>query len=149
MLYSSLQKALKDELGKIVRKNGEIKTYIIGKDPDVKSVRNFVSLDTRSREIRNKPKAQSSKLKAVANVVIRKYQSSGGVEYFISFEDELGYIYGFTRLLLPTQGRGTSDKIKGIGDDIAMIRELHVYGQMEGLKDGKIKKEKNGKSQHK
>jgi len=24
-----------------------------------------------------------------------------GQEYFISFEDELGYLYGFTRLLLP------------------------------------------------
>ena len=53
-LYSSLQKALKDELGKIIRKNDEIQTLIIGKDPDVKSFRNFVSLDTRSREIRNK-----------------------------------------------------------------------------------------------
>lgn len=74
---------------------------------------------------------------------MRKYQSSGGVEYFISFEDELGYIYGFTRLLLPTQGRGTRKKMKGIGDDIAMIRELHVYGQMEGLKDRKMEEKKN------
>jgi len=32
---------------------------------------------------------------------------------------------------LPTQGQGVTDKVKGIGDDIAMIRELHVYGQVE------------------
>lgn len=102
-LYTSLQKALKDELGKIIRKNEEIQTYIIGKQPDVKSFRNFVSLDTRSREIRNKPKAESWKLKPIVNIVIRKYISSGGIEYFISCEDELGYLYGFTRLLLPSE----------------------------------------------
>jgi hypothetical protein len=64
-IYSSQQKALKDELGKIgkyqsvgngrdrsLQKN--IQTYIIGKDPDIKTFRNFVSLDTRSREIRHK-----------------------------------------------------------------------------------------------
>jgi histone acetyltransferase (RNA polymerase elongator complex component) len=82
-----------------VRKNDEIQTCIIGKDPDVKSFRNFVSLDTRSREIRH----QESKSKETANIIIRKYLSSGGVEYFISCEDQLGYLYGFTRLLLPTE----------------------------------------------
>lgn len=146
--YSSLQKAFKDEAGKMLRKNGEIKTYIIWKQPDIKSVRNFVSLDTRSREIRNKVQGPRSQV-PVHNLVMRKYQSSEGVEYFISFEDELWYLYGFTRLLLPTQGRGTREKMKGIGDDIAMIRELHVYGQMEGLKDRKMEEKKNWKSQHK
>ena len=64
-LYSSLQKALKDELEKSIRfqsvGNGRdrslqqnIQTYIVRKHPDVKSFRNFVSLDTRSREIRHK-----------------------------------------------------------------------------------------------
>jgi histone acetyltransferase (RNA polymerase elongator complex component) len=86
-------------------------------------------LDTRSREIRNKLKAESSKLKAIVNLVIRKYLSSGGVEYFISCEDQLGYLYGFTRLLLPTKGQGV--RIKGLGNDTAIIRELHVYGQVE------------------
>jgi len=43
------------------------------------------------------------KSKETANIVIRKYLSSGGVEYFISCEDHLGYLYGFTRLLLPTE----------------------------------------------
>ncbi|HMS91690.1 MAG TPA: radical SAM protein, partial [Candidatus Absconditabacterales bacterium] len=107
--YSSLQKAFKDETGKMLRKNGEIKTYIIGKQPDIKSVRNFVSLDTRSREIRNKVQGPRSQV-PVHNLVMRKYQSSEGVEYFISFEDELGYLYGFTRLLLPIQVLGTSKK---------------------------------------
>ncbi|MBR4633534.1 hypothetical protein IKO50_00830 [bacterium] len=36
------------------------------------------------------------------NLVLRRYKSSAGQECFISFEDELGYLYGFTRLLLPS-----------------------------------------------
>ncbi|MFA7298366.1 MAG: tRNA uridine(34) 5-carboxymethylaminomethyl modification radical SAM/GNAT enzyme Elp3 [Candidatus Absconditabacterales bacterium] len=139
-LFTSPQKALKDELGKIVRKNDEIQTFIIGKDPDIKSFRNFVSLDTRSREIRH----QDMKSKETANIVIRKYLSSGGVEYFISCEDHLGYLYGFTRLLLPTEINVID--IPGLGKSTAIIRELHVYGQMEGL-EKKLKK--NIKTQHK
>jgi len=38
------------------RKCNNNATYIIGKKPDLESLRNFVSLDTRSREIRNKIK---------------------------------------------------------------------------------------------
>jgi histone acetyltransferase (RNA polymerase elongator complex component) len=92
-----------------------------------------VSLDTRSREIRNKgqgtrDKITSSKSQIPSpNIIIRKYKSSGGVEYFISFEDQLGYLYGFTRLLLPTD----PVDVKGLGSDTAIIRELHVYGQVE------------------
>lgn len=131
MLYPSLQKALKDELGKIIRKNEEIQTYIIGKQPDVKSFRNFVSLDTRSREIRNKPKAESWKFKSIVNIVIRKYISSGGIEYFISCEDELGYLYGFTRLLLSSE-KNIID-IAWLWSATAIIRELHIYGQVKWL----------------
>ena len=81
----------------------------------------------------------------MANLIIRKYLSSGVVEYFISFEDQLGYLYGFTRLLLSTD----PVEVKGLGNDTAIIRELHVYGQVEGLKDGKMKRLKDEKIQHK
>jgi histone acetyltransferase (RNA polymerase elongator complex component) len=75
--------------------------------------RNFISLDTRSREVRNKPQDVNKELQPLAqdvvgsqppalNVVVRTYQSSVGQEYFISYEDELGYLYGFVRLLLPS-----------------------------------------------
>lgn len=136
-LYSSLQKALKDELEKTVRKSEEMQTYIVWKDPDVTSFRNFVSLDTRSREIRHK----TIKTKKPANSIIRKYISSGGVEYFISFEDELWYLYGFTRLLLPTD----TVELKWLGKNTAIIRELHIYGQVEWLAE----KKKSDKVQHK
>ncbi len=146
-LYSSLQKAFKDDQGKAVLKNGDIQTSIIGKQPDLSQFRNFMSLDTRSREIRNRIETlkNGKKEKWMANLIIRKYLSSGGVEYFISFEDQLGYLYGFTRLLLSTD----PVEVKGLGNDTAIIRELHVYGQVEGLKDGKMKRLKDEKIQHK
>ncbi len=144
-LYTSLQKALKEELGKIVRKNDEIQTIIVGKQPDVKSFRNFVSLDTRSREIRNRMKNEKWKMKNEwTNLIIRKYMSSGGVEYFISCEDQLGYLYGFTRLLLPNEK--DTIQIPWLGKQTAIIRELHVYGQMEWLEK---KKKNSDKVQHK
>ncbi|EKD24677.1 MAG: hypothetical protein ACD_80C00174G0027 [uncultured bacterium (gcode 4)] len=150
-LYSSIQKALKDELTKHIKKNENIQTYIIGKEPDLKSFRNFVSLDTRSREIRNKIETlkdgKVEKWKNIANLIIRKYQSSGGVEYFISFEDELGYLYGFTRLLLPSETHAIN--VPWLGKLTAIIRELHVYGQVEWIKNWKMEKLKDGKVQHK
>ncbi len=142
-IYSSQQKALKDELGKIIKKDNEIQTFIIGKDPDMKSFRIFVSLDTRSREIRH----QDVKSKETANIIIRKYISSGGVEYFISCEDQLGYLYWFTRLLLPNEK--DTIQIPWLGKSTAIIRELHIYGQMEWLKNEKTEKWKDCKSQHK
>ncbi|MDR3169158.1 MAG: radical SAM protein [Candidatus Peribacteria bacterium] len=74
-----------------------IQTEIIGEKPDLTSYRHFVSLDTRSREVRNKTEQTQA-----LNLIVRRYQSSVGSEFFISYEDELGYLYGFTRLLLPT-----------------------------------------------
>ncbi len=148
-LFTSPQKALKDELEKVDTNPNEIQTYIIGKHPDVTSFRNFVSLDTRSREIRHKI-VNSEKWTVKSewiNIIIRKYLSSGGVEYFISCEDQLGYIYGFTRLLLPNEKDTIT--LPWLGKQTAMIRELHVYGQMEGLKDKKTATLKNWKSQHK
>ncbi|PID34698.1 MAG: hypothetical protein CR971_01915 [candidate division SR1 bacterium] len=116
----------------------ETKTYIIGDaQPDFEQYRNFVSLDTRSREIRNRkntppPNPLPSKERGNpqgVNTVIRMYKSSVGTEFFISKEDELGYLYGFTRLLLPDDDKVITD-LEGIGKDIAMIRELHIYGQL-------------------
>ena len=72
---------------------------ILGEKPDLEKYRYFVSLDTRSREMRNKTEETQH-----LNLVVRSYLSSVGNEFFISFEDELGYLYGFTRLLLPREG---------------------------------------------
>jgi elongator complex protein 3 len=105
-----MQKALDGSL--VLRKKlyGRLGGAFDGEKP-----RNFVCLDTRSREMRHAQTPKSPSL------FIRKYESSVGEEYFISFEDKLGYLYGFCRLLC---------------GPIAMIRELHVYGNVEGLKVG-------------
>ncbi|MCK9467071.1 MAG: radical SAM protein [Candidatus Absconditabacterales bacterium] len=113
--------------------NGNINTYIIGQDPDLETYRKFVCLDTRSREIRHKPKFKNSQEKDSVNLIIRQYESSAGIEYFLSFEDLQGYIYGFTRLLLPKESE-TIDW-EGLGKQTALIRELHIYGQLASLKE--------------
>lgn len=106
---------LDDKIETIVMWNGEL---------DNESMREFVSLDTRSREITH------AKDKAGKNIltVIRKYNSSNGIEMFISIEDELGYLYGFGRLCLPKAWWISS--IEWLGESTAMIRELHVYGKL-------------------
>lgn len=124
----------------------EINTFIIWYAPDTKSYRDFVSLDTRSREIRNKLKVKIEKLKEVeqVNLIVREYISSVWIEYFISFEDIKWYLYGFTRLLLPKKGN-TIDR-EWLWSNTALIRELHVYWQLASLKDNE---KTQNKKQHK
>jgi ELP3 family radical SAM enzyme/protein acetyltransferase len=108
----------------ISHEDGTIDTWIVGVQPNISSMRHFVSLDTRAREMRHRTEWEPQ----AAQMVVRRYHSSMGDEYFISFEDELGYIYGFTRLLVPTAGKTL--EYPGLWAWTAMIRELHVYGQM-------------------
>ena len=104
------------------------KSQIIWTQPDLESFRNFVCLDTRSREVRNRiEKKKSDSL----NLVLRWYKSSVGQECFISFEDELGYLYWFTRLLLPNEDSVVW--IQWLEKLTAIIRELHVYGELQKI----------------
>lgn len=108
----------------------ESEVEIIWKKPDLESFRNFVCSDTRSREVRNRvEKRKSDDL----NLVLRWYKSSAGQECFISFEDELGYLYGFTRLLLPNDD--CMVWIQWLEKWTAIIRELHVYGEVQKIWD--------------
>jgi len=51
------------------------------------------------------------------------YESGGGTEHFISFEDrEKDLLVGFCRLRFP------NDPVRRELDDAAIVRELHVYG---------------------
>lgn len=111
----------------------EIKTTIIGQKPDLESYRNFVCLDTRSREIRNRDEKWKKNVETQPNLVIRQYDSSVWREFFISFEDLQGYIYGFTRLLLPDPDKTVERE--WLWKDTALIRELHIYGQLAWLKE--------------
>ena len=115
-------------------------SLILGEKPDFEKYRHFVSLDTRSREMRNKTEETQH-----LNLVVRSYLSSVGNEFFISFEDELGYLYGFTRLLLPREGE--SIERDGLWKNTALIRELHVYGSLQSIQTSKQEQE-DQKVQH-
>ena len=81
---------------------------------------------------------------------IDQYDTVGGTEYFLSFEDKKRIaVYGFLRLRIPTNIERTKDEEQLFSlipeiRDCAFIRELHVYGQLVGIG----KDEKNA-SQHK
>ena len=122
----------------LAQDSDDIKSLILGVQPNLSDFRHFVSLDTRSREMRNKTE-QTEYL----NLVVRKYRSGVGEEYFISFEDELGYLYGFTRLLMIEEDQNI--KREGLWKKTALIRELHVYGSLQSLKQAE---DQNVKVQH-
>lgn len=82
-----------------------------------------VCLCIRCREIKGKEfVAKNLKLK------IRKYQASNGQEYFLSYESkDEKILYAFCRL------RSQKDSILPELKNVALIRELHTYGQMVPL----------------
>ncbi|MDO9399543.1 MAG: GNAT family N-acetyltransferase, partial [bacterium] len=69
---------------------------------------------------------------------ILKYKASSGEEYFIQIVDKKdNMLYGFCRLRLPDinneknpTGLFLSDKVKFLLNNSALIRELHVYGEL-------------------
>ncbi|GMG15367.1 unnamed protein product [Phytophthora fragariaefolia] len=77
----------------------------------------------RCREVKTDDVAISS-----AECVIRQYEANEGDEYFISFETpDRSKICGFARLRLSqSAGGGVFPELEGA----ALIRELHVYGQL-------------------
>lgn len=79
----------------------------------------------RCREARERP-AKSPKFN------ITKYKASGGQEYFLSADSkDKKVLYAFCRLRLPGAKNGFFDS--------AIIRELHVYGELTSIgKEGKV-----------
>ena len=126
-----------EQLKFLVQKNSGTHTYILWWDFDISSIRAFVSLCTRNREVRNKKEDTKNEL-----LVVRQYDSSAWKELFISYEDELWYLYGFARLLL-IKPEETIDNFEGLWKNVALIRELHVYGQL-----AQINKKDEEKTQH-
>ena len=89
--------------------------------------------DIRSREIRQETSYEKPE------IVVREYEASNGKEFFISMEHiKSDKILGFVRLRFPPRSLHPV-----IGEDSALIRELHVYGSAVGI--GK----KEDKTQHK
>lgn len=137
-LQDSIKKLLKtyQSSNLVTSQPSNLVTFISsGTKLNLSDYRNFVSFDTRSREIRNNLKSTE------VFPIVRCYPTTNGLQLFISFEDELGYLYGFTRLQLGS----IEDEIEyeGLGKWTALIRELHVYWQL-----AKINYEDTTKTQH-
>ena len=109
----------------------------------------------RSREVKNK-----LEMIECAKTIVREYKSSEGYEYFISIESgnnknsiysngnwynnntrEPGIMYGFLRLRLTNN---SGNKYLPELYNSALVRELHVYGQVTS----KHNKNKEDKAQH-
>lgn len=131
--------------------HNEIQTLILWWSPDFSSQRNFICLCTRCREVKNKyvnmdlPSTESTHVYQEL-LVIRRYRTSNWEELFISFEDQLGYLYWFARLLLPSEEE-TVD-IDWLWKFTSIIRELHIYGQMAKIESDDLNF-LSDKSQHK
>lgn len=82
-----------------------------------------------SRQVRNIPADTEPQL------FVDEYETVGGTEYFITFEDPNRIaVFGFLRLRIPTTPVPESlTKQLPIIKDTAFIRELHVYGRLMSL----------------
>ncbi|MCU0678918.1 MAG: tRNA uridine(34) 5-carboxymethylaminomethyl modification radical SAM/GNAT enzyme Elp3 [Planctomycetes bacterium] len=88
----------------------------------------------RCREIKDKEfKILNFKFKII------KYNASGGVEYFLQFTDKTGkYLYGFCRLRLTAHNtQHVTHNMQQATGHTAFIRELHVYGELVPVGEGK------------
>ena len=75
----------------------------------------------RCREVGLNKKSESEDIKL--NRI--DYDSSGGKEVFLSYEDKNESIYGFLRLRKPSKEAHRDE----VGSDSCIVRELHVYGK--------------------
>jgi len=88
-------------------------------------------MDIRYREVKKKSVDSN-----MAVLMERTYESSGGDEYFLSYETEdEKHLFGFLRLRIsPMSGKYLIAGTPKVGFpelvDTAMIRELHVYGKV-------------------
>tara|TARA_B100000902_G_scaffold345160_1_gene351005 strand:- start:7325 stop:9154 length:1830 start_codon:yes stop_codon:yes gene_type:complete len=65
---------------------------------------------------------------------VRKYISSKGTEFFISYESfDESILYGFIRLRIPPPFQNKTFSIFSELVNCALIRELHVYGDLSGV----------------
>ncbi|HPA25217.1 MAG TPA: tRNA uridine(34) 5-carboxymethylaminomethyl modification radical SAM/GNAT enzyme Elp3 [bacterium] len=92
----------------------------------------------RCREVGHqieRQKAKGKRQKMGTKMFIEKYNANGGTEYFLSMESEdRKILYAFCRLRLPKSinlSAGAKNGSLGVqADKIAIIRELHSYGQL-------------------
>jgi elongator complex protein 3 len=101
-----------------------IESFTVASSMDTVSIRWFVCLCTRCREVRNKEITEKNNESSLM-LLVRRYRSSVWEELFISIEDQQWYLSWFTRLLLPDSEHALT--WEWLGSSTALIRELHVY----------------------
>ncbi|MEZ0346344.1 MAG: elongator complex protein 3 [Infirmifilum sp.] len=129
-------KAITPPWVRIIRVQRDIPTSEIVDGPPVNNLREIVWDHMRERGMRcrcircrevgrfalwtgREPRIEDAKL------VRRRYEASGGIEEFISFEDvENDVLFGFLRLRIPSEKAHRWE----VTSKTAFIRELHVYG---------------------
>ncbi|MBD3311305.1 MAG: tRNA uridine(34) 5-carboxymethylaminomethyl modification radical SAM/GNAT enzyme Elp3 [Candidatus Magasanikbacteria bacterium] len=103
----------------------------------------------RCREVGHSTTTLQHNNTSATHLFVDEYETVGGDEYFISFEDKKRQtVFGFLRLRLPNFDNSADldnlYKLMPEIKDCAFIRELHVYGQLVG-----IGKQDNKATQHK
>jgi len=136
---------------RIMRVQRDIPSYVISSGVDRTNLRQYIDRIMIEKKIKcncircreagiisEKYNIEPNKLE----INIEKYEASKGTEYFISIEDKKqNILLGFCRLRFPYEFLR-----KEIIKESALIRELHVYGEMAGIgKKGKIQHRGLGK----
>ncbi len=117
------------EYCRIMRVQRDIPTFVTEAGVDRTNLRQYINEIMKKRKIKcrcircREPKLKKINLKNT-EIIIRGYQASNGIEFFISFEDvKNDILVGFCRLRFPYQFLR-----KEITTESALIRELHVFG---------------------
>ncbi|MCB9358372.1 tRNA uridine(34) 5-carboxymethylaminomethyl modification radical SAM/GNAT enzyme Elp3 [Candidatus Woesearchaeota archaeon] len=126
------------EYCRVMRVQRDIPTYVTSSGVDKTNLRQYVDeiakkekvifRDIRAREIRQQS------VKGTPEIIVREYRANDGKEFFISSEAD-DKLLGFVRLRIPPRKLH-----KVIGDNGALIRELHVYGSAVEIGDDKAEK---------
>lgn len=131
------------EYCRIMRVQRDIPTTATVAGVDRTNLRQYVDRLLREKSVRcrcircREPKGRPVNIK---NILIRalRYDASGGTEIFLEAEEpQTDILAGFCRLRIPAKSSREEITQKSAG-----IRELHVYGEMKGIGEGK------GKVQH-
>ena len=120
---------------RIMRVQREISTSEIVAGPKLGNLRQIVHKNLRNQGfsckcIRCREAGLSNKEPNLELKLNREnYKSSDGEEVFLSYDDSDDLIYGFLRLRHPS----SKAHRKEINEETCIVRELHVYGQMQKL----------------
>ncbi len=146
---------------RVMRVQRDIPTNIIEEGVKNSNLRQFVeeemrekgikSKDIRSREIGirqiqgfisgRRSEIEGERLKTkVWKIEQEEFKSSNGIDYFIDVVNDDDTMIGFIRLRFPNK----FNLIKEINEKTALIRELHIYGQVSQVGENDV-----NKSQHK